>query len=357
MYEIVEAFWADYDYGRLAADFELLRVGYGAISKIRSFLDAWQADAAQLVGDWEVAWRFRRAVRLGVDDVLNVRRRCRKTSLDSQDLWALGGVRLTDAGVRLRAAVDAALDRLLQQRHVEAGMNIIEAFWERYGHLPASDLDLGILADETDYLVSADTLKHMPAKLTFAGPFLFRGMRFVSLAQHAEHARRFEALASTPYLDVPPVLGLAAVGVLQALAREAENLARRSEGLPEIGAGWIGETELFRLVQRSFSDTAVVAHARPPWLVPQHLDVYLPEYNVGLEYQGDQHLQPLDYFGGEEAFKAQERRDKRKQLLCRRNGCTLILVYPGYDADDVQRRLAEAMRDATHTQPDRVRER
>ncbi len=54
----------------------------------------------------------------------------------------------------------------------------------------------------------------------------------------------------------------------------------------------------------------------------------------------------MDYFGGEVAFKAQERRDKRKQRLCRRNGCTLILVYPGYDAGEVQRRLAEAIADA-----------
>ena len=78
-----------------------------------------------------------------------------------------------------------------------------------------------------------------------------------------------------------------------------------------------------------------MAHARPTWLTPQHLDVYLPEHNVGVEYQGAQHLEPVDYFGGEAALRQAQARDRRKLNLCRRHGCKLIYVYQGYDPDQV----------------------
>ncbi len=43
----------------------------------------------------------------------------------------------------------------------------------------------------------------------------------------------------------------------------------------------------------------------------QHLDIYFPKYNIGIEYQGEQHSRPIEFFGGEEGFKATKERDKR----------------------------------------------
>lgn len=42
-------------------------------------------------------------------------------------------------------------------------------------------------------------------------------------------------------------------------------------------------------------------------------DFYLPEYNLLIEFQGKQHEQPIEYFGGETQFKIQQEHDKRKR--------------------------------------------
>lgn len=46
------------------------------------------------------------------------------------------------------------------------------------------------------------------------------------------------------------------------------------------------------------------------------MDFYLPSKDMYIEYNGEQHYQPIDFFGGEKAFKKQQKRDeiKRKYL-------------------------------------------
>ena len=81
------------------------------------------------------------------------------------------------------------------------------------------------------------------------------------------------------------------------------------------------------------------------WLGRQSLDFYLPDYNVGVECQGEQHFFPVKYFGGEKTFKKTLERDKRKKKLCEENGVKLLYFgnVPNYDTflgeavhDDVQ---------------------
>lgn len=45
-------------------------------------------------------------------------------------------------------------------------------------------------------------------------------------------------------------------------------------------------------------------------------DFYLPDYNLNIECQGIQHYEPVDYFGGEEAFKIQQKHDAIKRKYC-----------------------------------------
>ncbi|QJX72000.1 hypothetical protein F-M6_0237 [Faustovirus] len=49
------------------------------------------------------------------------------------------------------------------------------------------------------------------------------------------------------------------------------------------------------------------------------------EYAV--EFDGAQHLRPVDWFGGEAAFKRQIIRDKRKDRYCRAKNITMIRVF------------------------------
>ena len=69
------------------------------------------------------------------------------------------------------------------------------------------------------------------------------------------------------------------------------------------------------------------------------LDIYFPDFNIGIEYQGAQHFQPVEIFGGEEGFKKNQERDKRKKKLCKQNNCILIYVLPDYDAEDILKEI------------------
>ena len=78
------------------------------------------------------------------------------------------------------------------------------------------------------------------------------------------------------------------------------------------------------------------------WLGRQSLDFYLPDYNVGIECQGEQHFFPIEYFGGDKEFKKVLERDKRKKTLCEKHGVKLLYFgnVPNYDTF-----LGEAVRD------------
>ena len=116
---------------------------------------------------------------------------------------------------------------------------------------------------------------------------------------------------------------------------DAENSVRDEMNIPRIGEGWLSETELYYKLCNAFPDTEVAHHARPEWLGRQHLDIFIPKYNVALEYQGEQHDVPVDYFGGEEGFKAIKRRDAKKKRMCTKNSVRLIYVRPGYNMQNV----------------------
>jgi len=115
------------------------------------------------------------------------------------------------------------------------------------------------------------------------------------------------------------------------IIREGENTAREEAGYPRVGEGWIAERTLYYELKAALVGHEVVHHAKPTWLSPQHLDVFVPSLAVGVEYQGLQHDQPVEYFGGEAAYRECKSRDDFKRSLCRDNGIRLIYARPGYD--------------------------
>ena len=86
------------------------------------------------------------------------------------------------------------------------------------------------------------------------------------------------------------------------------------------------------------------------WLGLQSLDFYLPDYNVGVECQGEQHFFPIDFASKGVEWASNEfdklvSRDKRKKSLCEEHGIKLLYFgnVPNYDTflgedvhDDVQ---------------------
>lgn len=61
-----------------------------------------------------------------------------------------------------------------------------------------------------------------------------------------------------------------------------------------------------------------------PWIGRQHLDFFLPEYDIAIECQGGQHFYPVEYFGGENGFLKTKKADVNKKHLCEKHGIKLI---------------------------------
>ena len=85
---------------------------------------------------------------------------------------------------------------------------------------------------------------------------------------------------------------------------------------------WKGELALFLAIRDVFPDA--LYQMRPAWLGRQSLDVFVPSLACGVEFQGVQHFQPVEFFGGEEAFAQRLELDEQKRRLCEENGVRLV---------------------------------
>ena len=74
------------------------------------------------------------------------------------------------------------------------------------------------------------------------------------------------------------------------------------------------------------------------WLGRQSLDFYLPEYNIAIECQGEQHFKPKDFFGGEEEFERRIHLDRQKKELCNKHNVKLIYYtdFMGCDENNIK---------------------
>ena len=143
---------------------------------------------------------------------------------------------------------------------------------------------------------------------------------------------------------IPHTVSHALQAFLQTIMRNSEDEYRESCGLPKIGEGWIGETELYYFIKEFLPKCTVVHHARPKWLAPQHLDILIQDYNIAIEYQGEQHFRPIERFGGEEAYQNNVKRDAIKRKKCEANGCELVYFDKTHDQEYVKTAIRKLIR-------------
>ena len=55
-------------------------------------------------------------------------------------------------------------------------------------------------------------------------------------------------------------------------------------------------------------------------------DIFISGIDVAIEYQGKQHFEPVDFFGGEESFFELTQRDREKAKLSEENGVKLVYI-------------------------------
>lgn len=65
-------------------------------------------------------------------------------------------------------------------------------------------------------------------------------------------------------------------------------------------------------------------------------DFYLPFYNLVIEFDGKQHFEPIEYFGGEEGFKKRQTKDKEKNDYCKNHNIDILRI-PYWDIDKIEK--------------------
>ncbi len=111
-----------------------------------------------------------------------------------------------------------------------------------------------------------------------------------------------------------------------------ENEVRQEFGHHEIGSRWESETVLYNLIESKYGDEYTIKrHHRPDWLEGLELDIFIEEAQVGVEYQGVQHYEIVEAWGGKEGLEERQERDRRTKELCKKHGIELVEVR--YDED------------------------
>ena len=75
-------------------------------------------------------------------------------------------------------------------------------------------------------------------------------------------------------------------------------------------------------------------------VLPLSYDFFLPDKNILIEYNGEQHYKPVDIFGGEEQFKIQVLHDNLKKEYAEKN-CIKLVVIPYWDFKNIDAILTE----------------
>jgi len=103
----------------------------------------------------------------------------------------------------------------------------------------------------------------------------------------------------------------------------------RGIGCPECGKQFgISEKEVLNALQTKYGN--VEYQKAFPFLKSrtssQTVDFFLPDYNIGIEYQGDQHFRAKTRFGGEAEYEKVKDRDARKFQKCEANGIKMFYI-------------------------------
>jgi len=191
--EIIHGFLKDGDYRELAVSFDSLRIEDPDGTQ---HLRRWQVDAALLAEEWDAAWEFRglglleSTRRITVEDIINVRARCRERSLSADDvhLFLLSDNGLTPWGSDHLPQINSVLERYLADLHREHETNPLQEFYDRYSGREPTEDDLMEVAEACDYAVSPELLRrHIEGGKLAIAQFQEQGTSLVDHQTHLQH--------------------------------------------------------------------------------------------------------------------------------------------------------------------------
>jgi len=87
----------------------------------------------------------------------------------------------------------------------------------------------------------------------------------------------------------------------------------------------ISETRLFNFIKENCNYN-IKRQKKFSWLGSKRIDIFIEELNIGIEYQGKQHFEPVECFGGAFEFEKTKKRDEEKYNECKKHGIKLLYV-------------------------------
>lgn len=71
-------------------------------------------------------------------------------------------------------------------------------------------------------------------------------------------------------------------------------------------------------------------------------DFYIPDKNICIEFDGEQHYKPCSKFGGEDGFNIRKKHDEIKNKYCKDNGIDLIRI-PYFDFKNIRKIIEDKL--------------
>lgn len=97
---------------------------------------------------------------------------------------------------------------------------------------------------------------------------------------------------------------------------------------------FLDKNKIFFEQEKSFKDCRDI-HALP-------FDFYLPDFNSCIEFNGKQHYEPIEYFGGNNSFIVRQKHDKIKADYCNQNNIKLICI-PYWNENNIEEILTKQL--------------
>ena len=102
---------------------------------------------------------------------------------------------------------------------------------------------------------------------------------------------------------------------------------------------WVTEELVYNLTKKIFKNYNVIYQHRPYFLKSSiggqmSYDIFISGLNIAIEYQGKQHFEPIDFFGGKIGFGKVKIRDAEKLKLSNDHGVKLIYINYWEDVNE-----------------------
>lgn len=363
--------------------FETIRKGYSSYPKVEESLIIWESDAYYFLRDYKKSFKVKEKIGFKMDDIINYGILKNNDFINAEILANNRHNWLTKYGLKNKTAISGIINDNLNNFKKKHGKNIVRFFLEDFDierdeHLEKLE-EYFIYKDEFKKLKSliSPRMHNQRLRVEILGYHLksLSDKDILRLKQNLDHelyskiidkgtksyierSRSYKrVLFDNIFRDVSKIYYIndyihhssnilikALENELRRIIRQSEDIYRIEMGLPRVGEEWVGETELYYKIKKEYPDEKVIHHGRPFWLGKQHLDIYFPEKNIGIEFQGDQHNEPIDFFGGDEALQNRIELDERKRRLCKENNCKLIYVYPDYDWNEFKIEISRILK-------------